>query len=43
MPILYAENIAPYAQGRRINSEEWNGISRTLAGEDNVGFGVPVA
>lgn len=45
MPILYAENIAPYAQGRRINSEEWNGISRTLAGgdEDTVGFGVPVA
>lgn len=42
MPILYADDIAPYAVGRRINSEEWNGISRSLAGSDEVGFGVPV-
>lgn len=42
MPPVYSDSIDKYAVGRRTNMEEWNGISRTLAGSDNVGFGVPV-
>lgn len=42
MPPVYRDSIPAYAQGRRANAEEWNGISRTLAGNANVGFGVPV-
>lgn len=42
MAPVYRDTIPAYAVGRRINAEEWNGISRTLAGSTNVGFGVPV-
>jgi hypothetical protein len=42
MPPVYRDTIPAYAVGRRVNSEEWNGISRTLAGATAVGFGVPV-
>lgn len=42
MPPVYRDTIPAYAVGRRVNSEEWNGISRTLAGTTAVGFGVPV-
>lgn len=42
MPPIYRDTIPFYAVGRRANAEEWNGISRTLAGAANVGFGVPV-
>lgn len=42
MPPVYRDTIPAYAVGRRVNAEEWNGISRTLAGSDNVPFGVPV-
>lgn len=42
MPPIYRDFLPAYAQGRRVNAEEWNGISRTLAGAVNVGFGVPV-
>lgn len=42
MAPVYRDTIPAYAVGRRINAEEWNGISRTLAGSANVGFGVPV-
>lgn len=42
MPPVYRDTIPAYAVGRRVNAEEWNGISRTLAGSANVPFGVPV-
>lgn len=42
MAPVYRDTIPAYAVGRRVNSEEWNGISRTLAGSTAVGFGVPV-
>lgn len=42
MPPVYRDSLIPYTQGRRVNSEEWNGVSRTLAGTVAVGFGVPV-
>lgn len=42
MPPVYRDTIPAYAVGRRVNAEEWNGISRTLAGSTNVPFGVPV-
>lgn len=42
MAPVYRDFIPAYANGRRVNAEEWNGISRTLAGTANVGFGVPV-
>jgi hypothetical protein len=40
MPITYSDTITPYAQGRRVNAEEWNGVSRVAEGA--IGFGVPV-
>lgn len=41
MAITFKEKMLPYAIGRRINAEEWNGVSRT-AEEDSLAFGVPV-
>lgn len=42
MAPVYRNSIPEYAVGRRVNAEEWNGISRTLSGSTAVGFGVPV-
>ena len=44
MAITFADNMAPFAVGRRINMEEWNTFTRTLEGDANteLGFGVPV-
>lgn len=43
MPPIYRDTIPAYAVGRRVNAEEWNGISRTSpAGTANIPFGVPV-
>lgn len=42
MAPVYRDTIPAYAVGRRVNAEEWNGFSRTLAGSANVPFGVPV-
>lgn len=42
MAPVYRDFIPAYAVGRRVNAEEWNGFSRTLAGAANVPFGVPV-
>ena len=44
MPITFANSMAPFAVGRRINMEEWNTITRTLEGDGDtkLGFGVPV-
>lgn len=41
MPIVYRENMAAYAVGRRVNMEEWNAITRTKEGSGTLGFGVP--
>lgn len=40
MTIKYSSTLAPYAVGRRANSEEWNSITRTAEGV--VKFGVAV-
>lgn len=42
MAPVYRDTIPAFAVGRRVNAEEWNGISRTLAGAAVVGFGIPV-
>lgn len=44
MAITFANRMAPFAVGRRINMEEWNTITRTLEGDGDtkLGFGVPV-
>jgi hypothetical protein len=42
MPIIFKEDIAPFAVGRRANMEEWNTITRTKEGEAVLPFGVPV-
>lgn len=42
MPITFANSMAPFAVGRRINMEEWNTITRTKEGAATLGFGVPV-
>lgn len=41
MAIEFKDRPLDYANGRRINSEEWNAISRT-AETDELAFGVPV-
>lgn len=41
MAITFKENPASYARGRRVNAEEWNGISRSLEGDDPLPIGVP--
>lgn len=41
MAITFKENPASYARGRRVNAEEWNGISRSLEGTTALAFGVP--
>lgn len=41
----FKESLSPFAVGRRINSEDWNAITRTFeaANDDaRLGFGVPV-
>ena len=42
MPITFANSMAPFAVGRRINMEECNTITRTKEGSATLGFGVPV-
>ena len=47
MAITFADNMAPFAVGRRINMEEWNTITRTKGDADTstgapLPFGVPV-
>lgn len=44
MAITFRENPASYMRGRRVNAEEWNGISRTFETGSNaqLPFGVPV-
>lgn len=37
----FAQNMAAYAVGRRVNMEEWNTITRTKEGAGTLGFGVP--
>lgn len=39
----YAENLTKYAVGRRVNSEEWNTVTRTFETAATLAFGVPVA
>lgn len=41
MAIVYKDTIAPFAVGRRVNMEEWNGITRTKEGAGTLAFGVP--
>lgn len=43
MAITFRENPASYMRGRRVNAEEWNGISRTFetAPPAQLAFGVP--
>ena len=44
MPLQYQENLTPFAVGRRVNSEEWNAITRTFEAADDVvrlKFGAP--
>lgn len=41
----FKENLDPFMVGRRVNSEEWNTITRTMQAADDtvrLGFGVPV-
>ena len=43
--LRYSENLSPFAVGRRVNSEEWNAITRTFEAADEdarLGFGQPV-
>lgn len=43
--LTFQENLTPFAVGRRVNSEEWNTITRTFETEndsDRLKFGVPV-
>lgn len=42
MAVTYRNSIPAFAVGRRVNSEEWNGITRTKEGSATLGFGVPV-
>lgn len=42
MPITFKKTPGLYALGRRVNAEEWNGVSRTSEGATPVGFGSPV-
>lgn len=42
MAIQFKETLAAFAVGRRVNMEEWNGITRTKEGAGTLGFGVPV-
>lgn len=42
MPITFKEKPAQYMRGRRVNAEEWNGVSRNLEGTTPVPFAVPV-
>lgn len=41
MPITFKDKPLEYANGRRVNAEEWNGFSRTTE-TDKLPFGVPV-
>lgn len=43
MAMTFRENPASYMVGRRVNAEEWNGVSRTFesASPAQLGFGVP--
>lgn len=41
MAIQYRDTIAPFQVGRRVNMEEWNGITRTKEGSGTLAFGVP--
>lgn len=42
MAITFRENPASYMRGRRVNAEEWNGISRTFeTASAQLPFGVP--
>lgn len=43
--LQFKDKLAPFAVGRRIDSEEWNAITRTFEAADDIvrlGFGVPV-
>lgn len=42
MAITFRDTIPAFAVGRRVNSEEWNAITRTKEGSGTLGFGVPV-
>lgn len=42
MVIQFKETMGAYAVGRRVNSEEWNSITRTKEGSGTLPFGVPV-
>ena len=44
MAYEFRENPASYMRGRRVNAEEWNGISATFetGGGAQLPFGVPV-
>ena len=43
MVVTFRENPKSYMRGRRVNAEEWNGISRTFetGGNAQLAFGVP--
>lgn len=41
MAITFKERPASYMRGRRVNAEEWTGISRSLEGSTALPFGVP--
>lgn len=42
MATQYRDTIPAFAVGRRVNSEEWNAITRTKEGSGSLAFGVPV-
>lgn len=45
MALTFNSEMAPFAVGRRVNSEEWNSITRTYEDDnddDRLGFGMPV-
>lgn len=42
MPMTFKQDFPAYAVGRRANMEEWNAITRTNSGDDDIPFGVPV-
>ena len=42
MAIEFNKDIAAYAQGRRVNMEEWNTFTRTNSSADVILFGAPV-
>lgn len=41
MAIEFKQSLSAFAVGRRVNMEEWNGITRSLEGATALGFGVP--